>query len=137
MCNKTIVIILKKKMKTPKEKVIDVPRLMEERDTEANAAEGIFPDKLGSQSNIYACWVYKHDTSLSTASKILSFSSFICFSFPFPKNIMYKIYISILLSSSVSSTYRLYAGIPYPIITLLCRKYVLLQHLSPEFPSMV
>ena len=47
-------------MKTPKEKVIEVPTLMAEWDTEANEAEGIFPDKLGSQSNTYAYWTCKY-----------------------------------------------------------------------------
>lgn len=47
-------------MKTPKEKVIDVPRLMAEWDTEANERAGISPDKLGSQSNTYAFWKCKY-----------------------------------------------------------------------------
>ena len=47
-------------MKTPKEKIIDVPKLMSEWDYDTNNAEGLFPDKLGSQSNTYAYWKCKY-----------------------------------------------------------------------------
>lgn len=43
-------------MRKLKEYVSDVPRLMKEWDFEENEHRGIFPDKLGSQSNTYAYW---------------------------------------------------------------------------------
>lgn len=43
-------------MRKPKETVSDIDYLMDEWDAEANEANGIFPEKLGSQSNIYAFW---------------------------------------------------------------------------------
>ena len=47
-------------MKTPKETVADVDWLMAEWDYEINSSLGIFPDKLGSQSNTYAFWKCKY-----------------------------------------------------------------------------
>ena len=43
-------------MRKLKETVADVPFLMEEWDFEANSAQGLFPEKLGSQSNEPANW---------------------------------------------------------------------------------
>ena len=43
-------------MRKPKETVSDVPKLMKEWDDEVNSAYGIFPQRLGSQSNTYAYW---------------------------------------------------------------------------------
>lgn len=43
-------------MRKPKETVSQVPRLMAEWDFEANSAEGLFPEQLGSQSNREASW---------------------------------------------------------------------------------
>ena len=47
-------------MKKPKETVSMVKRLMDEWNFEANEDAGIFPDKLGSQSNTYAFWKCKY-----------------------------------------------------------------------------
>ena len=47
-------------MKKPKETVSRVKRLMDEWDFDANNAAGIFPDQLGSQSNVYAFWKCKY-----------------------------------------------------------------------------
>ena len=47
-------------MKKPKETVSQVKRLMDEWDFESNSIIGIFPDKLGSQSNTYAFWKCKY-----------------------------------------------------------------------------
>lgn len=47
-------------MRKPKEVVSDVPELIKEWDYEKNNSLGIFPDKLGSQSNTYAYWICKY-----------------------------------------------------------------------------
>ncbi len=47
-------------MKKPKETVADVEWLLKEWDYDTNSAMGIFPDKLGSQSNTYAYWRCKN-----------------------------------------------------------------------------
>ena len=47
-------------MRKPKELVKDIPALMREWDYEKNNSLGVFPDKLGSQSNTYAYWICKY-----------------------------------------------------------------------------
>ena len=47
-------------MKKPKVTVSQVKKLIDEWDFEKNNAAGIFPDKIGSQSNIYAFWKCKY-----------------------------------------------------------------------------
>ena len=47
-------------MKTQKETVSQIKKLMDEWDFESNSSIGIFPDKVGSQSNTYAFWKCKY-----------------------------------------------------------------------------
>ena len=46
-------------MRKLKETVADVEWLVSEWDYDTNSALGIFPDKIGSQSNTYAFWKCK------------------------------------------------------------------------------
>ena len=43
-------------MRKLKETVADVPELMKEWDSDVNSSLGIYPDRIGSQSNTYAYW---------------------------------------------------------------------------------
>ena len=47
-------------MKRLKETIADVEWLLQDWDYEANNAKGIYPDKVGSQSNTYAFWKCKY-----------------------------------------------------------------------------